>query len=102
MCFGLVDAKQSQHPVCLLVQRARRQPGRLLRRQRRDVAPTVPNRLWVAELSELSTGEGKLYLAVVLDCYSRRSGRLGDGRAPARRARPRALEMTIAVRRPDQ
>jgi hypothetical protein len=39
---------------------------------RRDFSPTAPNRLWVADLTEIATWEGKLYLAVVLDCYSRR------------------------------
>jgi putative transposase len=32
---------------------------------RRDFAPTAPNRLWVADLTEFATWEGKLYLAVV-------------------------------------
>jgi putative transposase len=40
---------------------------------RRDFAPTAPDRLWVADLTEVATWEGKLYLAVVVDCFSRRS-----------------------------
>ena len=39
---------------------------------RRDFAPAAPNRLWVADLTEIATWEGKLYLAVVVDCFSRR------------------------------
>jgi putative transposase len=39
---------------------------------RRDFAPAAPNRLWVADLTEIATWEGKLYLAAVIDCYSRR------------------------------
>ena len=39
---------------------------------RRDFRPAGPNRLWVADLTEVSTWEGKLYLAVVIDCFSRR------------------------------
>jgi putative transposase len=39
---------------------------------RRDFRPTEPNRLWVADLTEVSTWEGKLYLAAVLDCFGRR------------------------------
>lgn len=31
-----------------------------------------PDRLWVADITEHSTGEGKVYLAVVLDAWSRR------------------------------
>ena len=38
----------------------------------RDFRPAEPNRLWVADLTEVATWEGKLYLAVVLDCFSRR------------------------------
>jgi transposase InsO family protein len=35
-------------------------------------APTAPDRLWVADISYVRTWEGWLYVAVVLDCYSRR------------------------------
>lgn len=34
--------------------------------------PTEPDRLWVADVTEHPTGEGKVYLAVVLDAWSRR------------------------------
>jgi putative transposase len=33
---------------------------------------TEPDRLWVADVTEHPTGEGKVYLAVVLDAWSRR------------------------------
>jgi len=39
---------------------------------RRDFRPAAPDRLWVADISYLRTWEGWLYLAVVVDCYSRR------------------------------
>jgi putative transposase len=38
----------------------------------RDFRPSEPNRLWVADLTEVPTWEGRLYLAVVIDCFSRR------------------------------
>jgi putative transposase len=38
----------------------------------RDFTPTGPNRLWVADITQQRTGEGWLYLAVVLDAFSRR------------------------------
>jgi putative transposase len=38
----------------------------------RDFKPTGPNRLWVADITQQRTGEGWLYLAVVLDAFSRR------------------------------
>src|SRR5215213_2161456 len=67
---------------------------------RRDFAPTAPNRLWVADLTEIATWEGKLYLAVVVDCYSRRC--VGWAMAEHMRAElvVEALEMAIWQRRP--
>ena len=68
---------------------------------RRDFAPTAPNRLWVADLTEIATWEGKLYLAVVVDCYSRRC--VGWAMAEHMRAElvVEALEMAIWQRRPE-
>jgi putative transposase len=38
----------------------------------RVFARSAPNRLWVADISCLRTWEGWVYIAVVVDCYSRR------------------------------
>ena len=38
----------------------------------RGFDPTGPDRLWVMDVTEHPTGEGKVYLAVVLDAFSRR------------------------------
>jgi transposase InsO family protein len=38
----------------------------------RDFVPSGPNQLWVTDVTEHSTREGKVYCAVVLDAYSRR------------------------------
>jgi transposase InsO family protein len=38
----------------------------------RDFAAEEPNQKWVADMTYISTGEGWLYLAAVLDLYSRR------------------------------
>ena len=38
----------------------------------RDFASAAPSRLSVADISYLRTWEGWLYVAVVLDCFSRR------------------------------
>jgi transposase InsO family protein len=38
----------------------------------RDFAPSAPNQLWVGDITYIRTWEGWLYLAVLLDCYSRR------------------------------
>lgn len=48
--------------------KARPAPDRV---ERRFVAPG-PDRLWCADISYLPTGEGWLYLAVILDVFSRR------------------------------
>jgi len=37
----------------------------------RDFDPAAPDRLWVTDITYLATGEGWLYLAAILDCYSR-------------------------------
>jgi putative transposase len=38
----------------------------------RQFTPEGPDRLWVADVTEHRTGEGKVYLAVVVDAWSRR------------------------------
>ena len=39
---------------------------------RRDFTASAPNQLWVADITYVATGEGWLYLATVLDAWSRR------------------------------
>lgn len=39
---------------------------------RRDFTAPAPNRKWCGDITEIPTGEGKLYLATVLDLFSRR------------------------------
>jgi putative transposase len=39
---------------------------------RRDFGPEAPDRLWCADLKQIPTSEGVLYLGSVLDCFSRR------------------------------
>jgi putative transposase len=67
----------------------------------RDFRPAEPNRLWVADLTEVATWEGKLYLAVVLDCFSRRV--VGWSMAEHMRAElvVEALEMAVRRRKPE-
>jgi putative transposase len=66
----------------------------------RDFNPAAPNALWAADLTEIATWEGKLYLAVVVDCYSRRC--VGWAMAEHMRAElvVEALEMAIWRRKP--
>ncbi|HKG36079.1 MAG TPA: IS3 family transposase [Solirubrobacterales bacterium] len=59
-----------------------------------------PNQLWFADIREIATGEGRLYLAAVIDCYSRTV----VGWAMAQRMDAElvvaALEMATVRRRP--
>jgi putative transposase len=66
----------------------------------RDFAPVEPNRLWCADITYFRTWEGWLYLAAVMDCYSRRI--VGWSMADHLRAElvVDALQMAIARRRP--
>ena len=67
---------------------------------KRDFDPAVPNRLWCADITYIRTWEGWLYLASVMDCYSRRI----VGWAMAEHMRTElvveALQMAVARRRP--
>jgi putative transposase len=67
----------------------------------RDFMPVKPNRLWVADLTEVQTWEGKLYLAVVLDCFSRRV--VGWSMRDDMRAElvVEAFEMAVSGRKPE-
>lgn len=67
----------------------------------RDFNPTEPNKLWVADITHVRTWEGWLYLAAVIDCYSRRC----VGWSMSERLKAElvvdALEMAVSRRRPD-
>jgi len=67
----------------------------------RDFNPTAVNRLWCADITQIRTWEGWLYVASVMDCYSRRI----VGWAIADHMRKElvidALTMAVARRRPD-
>jgi putative transposase len=67
----------------------------------RDFNPQAPNRLRCADIKEIPTWEGKLYLASVLDCFSRRV--VGWSMRDNMEAElvVDALEMAVARRRPE-
>ena len=66
----------------------------------RNFVSAAPNRLWMSDIKELATWEGKLYLASVIDCFSRRV--VGWAMREHMRAElvVEALEMAVARRRP--
>ena len=67
---------------------------------RRDFNPTAPDELWMSDITYVRTWEGWLYLAVILDAFSRRV----VGWALADHLRTElaidALQMALASRRP--
>jgi putative transposase len=88
----------------------RRRPRGLTRRDRgatprpdlvhRQFTVSAPNRLWVADITQHETGEGWLYVAAILDAFSRRV--VGWSMADHLRAELvlQALEMAIGHRHP--
>lgn len=66
----------------------------------RDFRPAGPNELWVADIKYVRSWQGWLYLAAVMDCYSRRI--VGWSMRPNLEAElvVGALEMAVARRRP--
>ena len=66
----------------------------------RNFTPPAPDRLWVADITQQRTGDGWLYLAVVLDSFSRRI--VGWSMADHLRTELvlDALDMAIAQRQP--
>jgi transposase InsO family protein len=85
--FRITTLSRHTHPVA---------PNRLAR----QFTVAAPDRVWVTDITYLATVEGWLYLAVVLDVFSRRivgwatSDRLGEGVALE------ALGMGLTRRRP--
>jgi putative transposase len=63
-------------------------------------APSAPNQVWVTDITYLETGQGWLYLAVILDAWSRRV--LGWACAPTLAAPlvVAALQAALNTRRP--
>jgi putative transposase len=55
----------------------------------RQFRPDAPDQLWMQDVTQHPTGEGWVYLAEVIDAWSRRVFGLVDRRSPARRARRR-------------
>jgi putative transposase len=66
----------------------------------RDFDPQAPDRLWCADITQISTWEGWLYLASVIDCFSRRIVGWSMQNHMRRELVEAALEMAVARRRP--
>ncbi len=66
-----------------------------------DFTATAPNQRWVGDVTYLRAPEGWLYLAVILDLYSRRVVGWATSAKNDRKLALQALRMAIVHRRPD-
>jgi putative transposase len=67
--LGLVGARRGRRIRTTTVDSAAPRPADLLRR---DFNPPAPNRAWVADFTYVPTWSGMVYVAFVIDAYSRR------------------------------
>ena len=67
-----------------------------------DFSTTGPNQKWAGDISYIWTGEGWLYLAVILDLYSRRVIGWAVSNRMKRDLAIHALEMAMALRQPSK
>jgi transposase InsO family protein len=65
---------------------------------RRDFTAAAPNIRWVGDMTEIPTAAGKLYLATVLDLYSRRLLGAATGLHPDAELARAAIETAVAAR----
>ena len=66
----------------------------------RQFITAAPNRVWIADITYIPTGEGWLYLAVVLDMFSRRVVGWAMRETMPQELTIAALQMAITLRRP--
>ena len=68
---------------------------------RRNFSADAPNQRWASDITYISTHQGWLYLAVVMDLYSRRIVGWSMSRWMSRRIVVAALRMAIDARQPE-
>jgi putative transposase len=66
----------------------------------RDFAATAPNQKWAGDITYVWTAEGWLYLAVILDLYSRRIVGWTASDRMKKDLAIRALDMAVRLRNP--
>lgn len=66
----------------------------------REFTVSLPNQVWVSDVTYIPTGEGWLYLAITLDLYSRKVVGWGMGTANDTGLVLRALDMAVRTRCP--
>ena len=68
----------------------------------RQFNPAIANTNWTGDITYIRTGQGWLYLAIVLDLYSRRVVSWAFSNQPNSELSVRALEVAVQHRRPTQ
>lgn len=68
----------------------------------RQFCTTEPNRSWSADITYIHTRQGFLYLAVVMDLYSRRIVGWAMDQTMSRHLAIEALEMALQLRKPEK
>ncbi len=86
-CHGITHHGRSKEPSPDLV--------------KRQFTPKGPNQLWVADMTEHPTAEGKVYLAAVIDTFSRKVVGWSMGECPVADLAVGAVNMAVWNRRPD-
>jgi transposase InsO family protein len=86
--FRITTQREPNHPVA----------KNLLKQ---DFAAATPNQRWAADITYISTRQGWLYLAVVMDLYSRRIVGWSMSHRMSRRLVLDALQMAITSRQPE-
>jgi putative transposase len=78
-------------------------------RSKYPAAPDLPerkfvaakrDRVWVGDITQIRTGEGRLYLPMLMDMYSRKIVGWSTSKSPKRDIALEALEMAVEQRRP--
>jgi putative transposase len=77
------------------------QPAKVSNLLRRDFGAAQANQRWASDITYIWTGQGWLYLAVVMDLYSRRIVGWSMNRRVGRQVAVDALDMAIGQRQPD-
>ena len=116
MKYACIDRRRDRYPVRLMrLARLKGCPERRFRvtteRDRshpvaknllkQNFSTNAPNQRWAGDITYISTREGWLYLAVVMDLYSRRIVGWSMSRWMSRRLVLSALRMAIDARQPE-
>jgi transposase InsO family protein len=64
----------------------------------RDFTAPAPNMTWVGDMTEITTGEGKLYLSTAIDLFSRRLLGYATGCHPDAELAGQTIKMAVATR----